>query len=226
MFPKTGRGKLMRLILLGGPGSGKGTQGAVLAQKFAIPTISTGDLFRKNIADNTPLGQKVKQYTDQGALVPDAVVLDMVFDRLVQADCSAGYLLDGFPRTIPQAEALTKWLSEKNAAIDHVVLIDVDDEVIVDRLSSRRTCESCGAIVSVKFSPPKKEGVCDLCGGKLVQRADDNPGTVRDRLQVYHKNTEPLIAYYRQQGLLRAVDGSASPELVTKAILAAVGAKS
>ena len=216
----------MRLILLGGPGSGKGTQGAVLAQKFSIPTISTGDLFRKNIADNTPLGQKVKQYTDQGKLVPDEVVLDMVFDRLVQPDCAAGYMLDGFPRTIPQADALTKWLGEKKTGIAHVVLIDVEDEVIVDRLSSRRTCESCKAISSVKFSPPKKEGICDSCGGKLIQRADDNADTIRDRLQVYHKTTEPLIAYYKKQGLLRAVDGSVSPEQVTKAILAAVSAKS
>jgi adenylate kinase len=213
----------MRLILLGGPGSGKGTQGAVLAQRYSIPTISTGDLFRKNIADKTALGQKVKQYTDQGLLVPDEVVLDMVFDRLVEADCAPGYMLDGFPRTIPQADALTKWLSERKTAIDHVVLIDVDDDVIVDRLSSRRTCESCKAISSVKFSPPKKEGVCDKCGGTLVQRADDNADTIRDRLQVYHKNTEPLIAYYRKQGILLAVDGSQAPEAVTNAITASIG---
>jgi adenylate kinase len=213
----------MRLILLGGPGSGKGTQGAVLAQRYSIPTISTGDLFRKNIADKTALGQKVKQYTDQGLLVPDEVVLDMVFDRLVEADCAPGYMLDGFPRTIPQADALTKWLSDRKTAIDHVVLIDVDDDVIVDRLSSRRTCESCKAISSVKFSPPKKEGVCDKCGGTLVQRADDNADTIRDRLQVYHKNTEPLIAYYRKQGILLAVDGSQAPEAVTNAITASIG---
>jgi len=213
----------MRLILLGGPGSGKGTQGAVLAQRYSIPTISTGDLFRKNIADKTALGQKVKQYTDQGLLVPDEVVLDMVFDRLVEADCVPGYMLDGFPRTIPQADALTKWLSERNSAIDYVVLIDVDDDVIVDRLSARRTCESCKAIFSVKFSPPKKDGVCDKCGGALLQRADDNADTIRDRLQVYHKNTEPLIAYYKKQGVLLAVDGSQAPEAVTNAIIASIG---
>ena len=210
----------MRLILLGPPGSGKGTQGVGLAKSFGIPSISTGDLFRKNISEGTELGKKAESYTKSGTLVPDELVLDMVADRLGQADCAAGYLLDGFPRTVPQAEGLKKLLAEKGAALDHVVLIDVPDEAIVDRLSSRRTCEKCGAIYNMNTNPPPADGVCSACGAKdsIVQRADDVAETIRQRLSVYHTSTAPLVSYYRQEGLLREVDGTRPPAEVGEAI--------
>jgi len=213
----------MRLILLGGPGSGKGTQGAILSEKYGIPEVSTGDLFRKNISEGTALGQKANEYIKQGQLVPDEVVLSMVFDHLSQPDCAKGYLLDGFPRTLPQAEALKEWLATRNSGLDHVILILVPDEVIVERLSSRRTCADCKTIYNLNLSPPKKEGVCDKCGGKLIQRDDDVPETIRQRLRVFHQITEPLIAYYRKAKLLREVDGSKSPERVASAIKAILG---
>jgi adenylate kinase len=211
----------MRLILLGPPGSGKGTQATGIAEKCSIPAVSTGDLFRKNIAEGTDLGKKAESYTKSGKLVPDDLVLDMVADRLSQADCEKGYLLDGFPRTVPQAEGLKKMLAERGADLDHVVQIDVADEEIVERLSARRTCEKCGAIYNLKFSPPSVEGVCDKCGSdRLQQRADDVPETIRQRLSVYHDQTAPLVEYYREAGLLRPVDGSQPPKKVAEAIAA------
>jgi len=213
----------MRLILLGGPGSGKGTQGAVISERYSIPEVSTGDLFRKHVAEKTPLGQKADDYMKKGQLVPDELVLSMVEERLDQSDCANGYLLDGFPRTLAQAASLKKMLAKRGTALDHVVLIDVLDEAIVARLSARRTCSSCGTIYNLNLSPPKKAGVCDKCGGKLTQREDDMPETIRQRLRIYHQATEPLIAYYRKEGLVRQVDGSKSPQEVSRAIIAALG---
>lgn len=213
----------MRLILLGGPGSGKGTQGAAISEQYGIPEVSTGDLFRKNVAGNTPLGKKANDYMKKGQLVPDELVLSMVEDRLSQPDCADGYLLDGFPRTLAQAESLKKMLAKRGAALDCVVLINVPDEAIVERLSARWTCSQCGTIYNVKLAPPKKEGVCDKCGGKLTQREDDVPATIRQRLQVYHETTEPLIAYYRKERLLREVDGSKAPQKVSEAIIGILG---
>ena len=214
----------MRLILLGPPGSGKGTQGVILAEKYGVPQISTGDLFRKNISEGTELGKRAESYTKKGALVPDEVVLDMVDDRLEQDDCKNGYLLDGFPRTVPQAEGLKEILAKRGTALNATVLIDVPDEQIIDRLSSRRTCEACGAIYNTKTNPPPADGKCTACGAKdkIVQRADDNAETIRQRLNVYHESTAPLVTYYRDAGLLVAVDGNQAPEKVTEAIALAL----
>jgi len=214
----------MRLILLGGPGSGKGTQAAAVSQKYGVLGVSTGDLFRKNVAEDTPLGRKANEYMKKGQLVPDQIVLSMVDQRLSQPDCSKGYLLDGFPRTLGQAESLKKMLAKRGTALDHVILIEVPDEAIVERLSSRRTCSKCGTIYNLKLSPPKKDGVCDKCGGALTQREDDVAETIRQRLRVYHETTEPLIAYYRKEKLLRSVDGSKAPQEVSKAIFGVLGA--
>jgi adenylate kinase len=209
----------MRLILLGAPGSGKGTQGAVIAEKHGVTTISTGDLFRKNIAEGTELGKAAQGYTSSGTLVPDELVLSMVEDRLGEEDAKNGFILDGFPRTLAQAEGLAKLLSDLDATLDHVVLIDVPDGLIVDRLSSRRTCSKCGAIYNMLAFPPKTEGVCDKCGGELEQREDDVPETILGRLAVFHEMTEPLTDYYGEAGLLRSVDGSKPPEEVSDEVL-------
>ena len=216
--------RTMRLILLGPPGSGKGTQGVRIAEAHGIPSVSTGDLFRKNISEGTELGKKAESYTKSGTLVPDELVLDMVADRLGQEDCGEGYLLDGFPRTVPQAEGLKKLLAEKGAELDHVVLIDVPDEAIVDRLSARRTCEKCGAIYNMNTNPPPEDGACSACGAtdSIVQRADDVAETIRQRLSVYHESTAPLVSYYREEGLLREVDGTQTPDAVAEAIGAIV----
>jgi len=208
----------MRLVLLGAPGSGKGTQGSMLAERYGIPQVSTGDLFRMNIAEGTPLGKKVSEYTTTGRLVPDDVVLSMVSGRLDQVDAAKGFVLDGFPRTEAQADGLTRLLSERGTRLDAVLLIDVPDAAIVDRLSARRTCSKCGAIYNMRGSPPKKEGVCDRCGGKLTLREDDVPETIQKRLDVYHQMTAPLISYYEDEGLLRAVDGTKAPDVVARAI--------
>jgi len=214
----------MRLILLGPPGSGKGTQGVILAERHEIPQISTGDLFRKNISEGTELGKRAESYTKKGALVPDGVVLDMVADRLDEDDCQDGYLLDGFPRTVPQAEGLKELLAKRNVSLDAVVLIDVPDESIIERLSSRRTCEACGAIYNTKTNPPPADGVCSACGAKdkIVQRADDVAETIQQRLSVYHESTAPLVEYYRDAGLLLEVDGNEPPDKVTEAIAEAL----
>ena len=200
----------MNLILLGGPGAGKGTQAKKLIDEFKIPQISTGDMLRAALAEKTELGLKAKEYMDKGALVPDSVVIGLVEQRLAKPDCESGYILDGFPRTVPQAEALDQVLNQLGQEIDHVLSIDVDNDELVTRLSGRSTCRSCGAMYHVMFSPPKKEGVCDKCRGELYQRDDDNETTVRNRLKVYEEQTAPLISFYEKKGLLREVEGTGS----------------
>ncbi len=211
----------MNLIMLGAPGAGKGTQAAVLNQRLGIPTISTGNILRAAIKDGTPTGLKAKEYMDNGQLVPDAVIIGIIRERLQAEDCQNGYILDGVPRTIGQAEAL----EEAGIRFDAVIDLEVADEAIMERMSGRRVCESCGASYHIVAIPPKKEGVCDVCGSALVQRADDTPETVRSRLTVYHEQTEPLKAFYSQRGLLRTVPDQGSMEATTAAILEVLGQK-
>lgn len=198
----------MKIIMLGAPGAGKGTQAKKIAEKYGIPHISTGDIFRANIKNNTELGKKAKAYMDQGLLVPDELTLELIMDRFEQPDCKNGYVLDGFPRTIPQAEALTKVLAENSEKIDFAVNVEVPDESIVERMSGRRACLNCGGTYHIIFNPSKKEGICDKCSSELVLRDDDKPETVSKRLKVYHDQTQPLIDYYRGQNVLREVDGT------------------
>jgi adenylate kinase len=209
----------MRLILLGAPGVGKGTQGDLLAAKFQRPKISTGDILREAVRNKTPMGIQAKACMDQGKLVPDAVVIGIVKDKLGEPVCAKGFLLDGFPRTVPQAEELGKILHAKGLTLDRVVNIAVPREDIVRRLTGRRSCPTCQAVFHVEFSPPKREGICDRCGGELMQRSDDSRETVENRLSVYEKQTAPLIAYYRQRGLLSDVDGAGSVEQVQQRIV-------
>lgn len=192
----------MRLIILGAPGSGKGTIAAELTKKYGIVHISTGDIFRANIKEKTPLGIKAKEYIDRGDLVPDSVTIDMLEDRLSQPDCDAGFLLDGFPRTIVQAEELDRLLAQKNVAVDAVISIVISDEEIKSRITGRRVCISCGASYNIPFKPTKVEGICDECGGEVIQRQDDKPETVLSRLQTYHEKTQPLIDFYEAKGLI------------------------
>ena len=210
----------MKLILLGAPGAGKGTQAKKIAEKYGIPHISTGDIFRANIKNQTELGMKAKGYMDQGMLVPDELTLELIMDRFTNDDCKNGYVLDGFPRTIPQAEALTKALADKNDAVDYAINVDVPDEAIVTRMSGRRACLTCGGTYHIKFNPTKVEGICDACGGELVLRADDKPETVQKRLDVYHEQTQPLIDYYNGKGILKSVDGTKDMAEVFDAIVA------
>lgn len=205
------------VILLGPPGSGKGTQAVRLTKELDIPHISTGDLFRENISKNTELGKRAKEYTNAGKLVPDELVLDMLFDRVKRPDCAKGYLLDGFPRTLPQAEAFGKFLPSTAELI--VLNLDVPDELIVKRIEGRLTCKQCGNIHNRYFSPPQKESECDKCGGQLEQRADDNAQVVIERLRQYHNQTKPLIEYYSKKGVLSTVDGTKSPDDVYQALL-------
>ena len=209
----------MKIIMLGAPGAGKGTQAKKIAEKYGIPHISTGDIFRANIKNQTELGMKAKGYMDQGMLVPDELTLELIMDRFTNDDCKNGYVLDGFPRTIPQAEALTKALADKNDAVDYAINVDVPDEAIVTRMSGRRACLACGGTYHIKFNPTKVEGICDACGGELVLRADDKPETVQKRLDVYHEQTQPLIDYYQTQNILKEVDGTLSLEEVFRAII-------
>ena len=197
----------MKLILLGAPGAGKGTQAKMLSKKYDIPHISTGDIFRANIKNETELGKKAKGYMDQGLLVPDELVVALVADRLQEEDAQKGFILDGFPRTIPQAEHLDKTLDKMGTKIDRVINVDCPDENIVKRLSGRRACIKCGATYHIEHLKPQVEGVCDVCGSELVLRDDDKPETVLKRLQVYHEQTQPLIDYYEDKGILVAVDG-------------------
>ncbi len=199
----------MRIVLLGGPGSGKGTQAKKLTDTLRVPQISTGDIFRAAVKEGTPMGLKAKGYMDQGELVPDDVVIGVVEERLTKPDLDKGYMLDGFPRTVGQAEALDKILAGQSKGIDHVVLVDVPDEELVKRLSGRRTCKNseCGRMYHVMFNRPKKDGICDACGSELYQRADDSEATIRERLGVYNSQTAPLIDYYDRKGLLRKVEG-------------------
>ncbi len=198
----------MKIIMLGAPGAGKGTQAKKIAAKYDIPHISTGDIFRANIKSGTELGKKAKEYMDQGLLVPDELVVDLVIDRFKQPDCEKGYVLDGFPRTIPQAKALDEALAKNGDAVQYAIDVDVPDEEIVSRMSGRRACVNCGGTYHVVTIPPKKEGICDNCGANLVLRDDDQPETVKKRLNVYHEQTQPLIDYYKSKGILKSVDGT------------------
>ena len=198
----------MKIIMLGAPGAGKGTQAKMLADRYGIPHISTGDIFRANIKNNTPLGQKAKAYMDAGQLVPDELVVDLVIDRIKNADCMKGFIVDGFPRTIPQAEALTNALNNQNEKIDYAIEVAVPDDNIINRMGGRRACVGCGATYHVEFNPPKVEGICDKCGAKLILRDDDKPETVKERLQVYHAQTQPLIDFYAAKGAHVAIDGT------------------
>lgn len=197
----------MNLILLGPPGAGKGTQAQLMVDRYGTPQISTGDILRKAVKDGTPLGRKAKAYMDQGQLVPDEVVIMIIDERLRAPDCSSGFILDGFPRTIAQAEALQPILKKLGKSIDHVINIEVDTEELVRRLTGRRTCKNCGAMFHTLFHPPKTEGVCDRCGGPLYQREDDKEATIRTRLEEYQRQTSPLIHYYRSKSLLRSIEG-------------------
>lgn len=212
----------MKIVMLGAPGAGKGTQAVNIAKEFGIPHISTGDIFRANIKNETELGMKAKSYMDKGALVPDDITIGMLLDRIVDNDCKNGFVLDGFPRTIPQAESLKAALSLQDARIDHAVDIEVPDEVITKRMGGRRSCPKCGGTYHIVFNAPKKEGICDNCGTELVQRADDKPETVLERLKTYHEQTQPLIDFYKNEGVLTEVDGTKKPDEVLKDILEAL----
>lgn len=198
----------MKIIMLGAPGAGKGTQAKRIAEHYHIPHISTGDIFRANIKNGTELGKKAKSYMDQGLLVPDELTCDLVTDRVAKEDCANGYILDGFPRTIPQAEALERALQAQGTDVDFAVDVDVPDASIVDRMAGRRACVGCGATYHVKYNPTKIDGICDVCGQELILRDDDKPETVQKRLDVYHAQTQPLIDFYGKKGVLRTVDGT------------------
>ena len=214
----------MKIIMLGAPGAGKGTQAKKIADKYQIPHISTGDIFRANIKEGTELGKKAKSYMDQGLLVPDELTLELIMDRFQNPDCANGYVLDGFPRTIPQAEALTAALEKNGETIDYAINVEVPDDNIVARMSGRRACLACGATYHVVYAPTKEEGICDRCGEKLVLRDDDKPETVKKRLDVYHSQTQPLIDYYTKQGKLVEVDGTQNVDAVFDAIVKILGA--
>ena len=213
----------MKIIMLGAPGAGKGTQAKMIADKYQVPHISTGDIFRANIKNGTELGKKAKEYMDQGLLVPDELVVDLVVDRLAQEDCANGCVLDGFPRTIPQAEALDAALAEKGEAIDYAIDVDVPDENIINRMSGRRACVACGATYHLVHIPTKVEGICDRCGEGLILRDDDKPETVKKRLGVYHEQTQPLIDYYTAKNVLKSVDGTVDMGAVFQAIVNILG---
>lgn len=208
----------MKLILLGPPGAGKGTQATSIVKEFDIVHISTGDIFRKNIKEETELGKKVKEYLSEGKLVPDSLTIDLVEDRLNQEDCKDSFLLDGFPRTLAQAEALTKYMDKRNQEIDKVINIEVDKDKLVTRLAGRRVCKNCGETYHIEGKPTKIEGVCDSCNGEVIQREDDKPETVIKRVEVYEKQTQPLVKYYTDLGKIFTVDGSLSIEEVFSAI--------
>ncbi len=213
----------MKIIMLGAPGAGKGTQAKMIAEKYGVPHVSTGDIFRANIKNGTELGKEAKQYMDQGLLVPDELTVRILLDRVAQDDCKNGYVLDGFPRTIPQAEVLDSELSKLGDHIDYAIDVDVPDENIIRRMSGRRACLTCGATYHIEHVPPKKEGVCDKCGSELVLRDDDKPETVKNRLNVYHEQTQPLIEFYTAKGVLKTVDGTLPMDEVFAAITAILG---
>ncbi|GAA0123751.1 MAG: adenylate kinase [Clostridium argentinense] len=214
----------MKIILLGPPGAGKGTQAKSISNKYSIPHISTGDIFRKNISEKTPLGIEAKSYIDKGHLVPDELTINIVQDRLEKEDCKNGFLLDGYPRTVKQAEALKNFLQEKGDKLDTALLIEVPKEYIIDRMTGRRVCLSCGASYHVKFNPTKVDGKCDICGSVVIQRDDDCEETVNERLEIYDAQTQPLIDYYREQNLLSEVDGTQAINDVFKDICGILGA--
>lgn len=213
----------MDFILLGPPGAGKGTQAKLMIDKWDIPQVSTGDILRAAVREGTPLGVEAQGFMDRGELVPDRVVIGIIAERLKEEDAAAGFILDGFPRTIPQAEALQEILKDLGRDIDHVISIDVDDEELVTRLTGRRMCKGCGESFHVVFNPPAREGACDRCDGELYQRDDDKEATIRQRLAVYSEQTQPLIAYYEKQGKVRRIDGTGSIEDIFNRILKAVG---
>ncbi|SQB36019.1 adenylate kinase [Clostridium cochlearium] len=214
----------MNIILLGPPGAGKGTQAKLISEKYSIPHISTGDIFRKNISNKTPLGMETKSYMDKGQLVPDELTIEIVKDRLSEEDCKNGFLLDGFPRTVKQAEALDEFLTNKNSKTDAALLIDVPQGLILERMTGRRVCGECGASYHIKFVKPNTEGVCDICGGELVQRKDDTKETVLERLEVYSKQTQPLIEYYKNKDVLFELDGTKEKNEVFENISDVLGA--
>ncbi|MGN1332925.1 MAG: adenylate kinase [Lachnospiraceae bacterium] len=209
----------MKIIMLGAPGAGKGTQAKLIADKYNLPHISTGDIFRANIKEGTALGMEAKKYMDQGLLVPDELTVKILLDRVAKEDCKNGYVLDGFPRTIPQAEVLDKALAELGESVDFAINVEVPDENIIKRMGGRRACLSCGATYHLEHIPPKAEGLCDHCGKELVLRDDDKPETVKNRLQVYHEQTSPLIDFYRAKGVLKEVDGTRRMDEVFNAIV-------
>jgi adenylate kinase len=213
----------MNIILLGPPGAGKGTQAKRLVEKYHIPQVSTGDMLREALKAGTPLGLEAKKYMDQGGLVPDSVVIGLVKERIQKPDAKGGYMLDGFPRTVGQAQALDKILGELGQKIDHVISVEVPNSELLGRLTGRRTCRACGAGFHVMFDPPKKEAVCDKCGGELYQRSDDNEATVASRLKTYEEQTKPLIEYYVGQGKLRQIDGVGKMDDILKRIQAVLG---
>ena len=214
----------MKIIMLGAPGAGKGTQAKMIAKEYGIPHISTGDIFRANIKEGTELGKEAKTYMDAGQLVPDELTVKILLDRVAKDDCKNGYVLDGFPRTIPQAESLDAALAKMGQKVDFAVNVEVPDENIVNRMSGRRACVGCGATYHVQFNAPKTEGICDTCGEKLILRPDDEPETVLKRLSVYHDQTQPLIDYYAKAGVLKEVDGTLDMEDVFQAIVDVLGA--
>lgn len=213
----------MKIIMLGAPGAGKGTQAKMIADKYGIPHVSTGDIFRANIKNGTELGKQAKAYMDKGELVPDELTVRILLDRVAQDDCKNGYVLDGFPRTIPQAEVLDRELDRLGESIDYAIDVDVPDENIVKRMGGRRACVTCGATYHIEHVPPKKEGICDNCGGELILRDDDKPETVQNRLNVYHTQTQPLIDFYNAKGVLREVDGTKDMMEVFDSITAILG---
>lgn len=215
---------MFRLVLLGPPGAGKGTQAVKIAEKYQIPHISTGDIFRKNVKEETPLGKKAKEYMDKGELVPDELVVELVSDRLKEDDCKKGFLLDGFPRTVFQAEEFDKFLASNGIELDRVIDLIVDEDELLERMIGRRVCRTCGAPYHVKNMPPKQEGVCDICGGEVYQRADDTEETVRNRFQVYKDQTMPLVEYYEAKGNIAHIRGIGGPDAVFAAIMETIEA--
>ena len=212
----------MNLMVFGAPGAGKGTQAKFLIEKYNIPQISTGDILRAAIANNTPMGLEAKKYMDEGKLVPDSTIIGIIKDRLSEDDCKNGFILDGFPRTLPQAEALEKLMNEMGIKLDKVISLNVPDELIVGRITGRRVCKDCGASFHVEFNPSKKEGVCDYCGGELIIRKDDNADTVKSRLEAYHTQTAPLFDFYKKKGVMVEIDGTKDVEDVTKDMFKAI----
>lgn len=213
----------MKIVMLGAPGAGKGTQAKMIAEKYGIPHVSTGDIFRANIKNGTELGKEAKQYMDQGKLVPDELTVKILLDRVAQDDCKNGYVLDGFPRTIPQANVLDEALTKLGDKIDYAVNVDVPDENIINRMGGRRACVACGATYHVVYNAPKTEGICDVCGKELIIRDDDQPETVKNRLNVYHEQTQPLIDFYEEKGVLKTVDGTVDMKDVFAAIVEILG---
>lgn len=216
---------MTRMVLLGPPGAGKGTQGEMLSEELGIPQIATGDILRKAVSEGSGLGQKAKSYMDSGDLVPDEIMVGIIRDRLQDSDAQKGYILDGFPRTVAQAEALDEMLTEIGQVLDAVIHIDVEKETLVQRLSGRQICRDCGSTYHIQYEPPKQEGVCDRCGGELYQREDDQEETVRSRLDVFQERTQPLVDYYRRQGIYTAIEGDRAPVVVRDHILRTIGQK-